>query len=73
LVPFILGGGTGNRGDLQLGNGGKAVGYGDAGGANCAECVTLYIQVKMSDNCNTSCKFSLSGLHSHSMETQLHL
>jgi len=40
LVPFILGGGVGNGGDLQLGNGGKAVGYGDVGGAKCAECLT---------------------------------
>ena len=37
-----------NRADLQLGNGGKAVGYGDAGGgilhiaelSKCADCIT---------------------------------
>jgi len=40
LVPFILGGGTGNRADLKLGNEGKAVGYGDVGGAKYAEYMT---------------------------------
>ena len=33
----------------------------------------MYIQVKISDKCNTSCKFSLSGLYSQFMEKQLYL
>jgi len=73
---------VGNTADLQLGNGVTGVGYGDAGGgilhiaelSKCADCITWYIQVKMSDNCNTKChKVAISRLCSHSMETQIHL
>ena len=73
---------VGNRADLQLGNGATGVGYGDASGgilhiaelSKCAGCMTGYIQFKMSANCNTRCcKVPLSGLCSHSMETQFHL
>jgi hypothetical protein len=71
-----------NRTDLQLENVMRGVGYGDAVGSilhigelsKCAHCMTLYIQVKMSSNCNTRCcKVALSTLCSHCMETQLHL
>jgi len=71
-----------NRAGLQLGNRVTGLQYGDAGGgihyiaelSKCAECITGYIQFKMSYNCNTRCcKVGLSRLFSHSMETQLHL
>jgi hypothetical protein len=50
-----------NRTDLQLENLMTGVGYDDAVGSilhigelsKCAHCMTLYIQVKMSANCNT--------------------
>ena len=62
--------------------GGDGVGYGDAGGgilhiaelSKCAQCTSRYIQVKISNNCNTRChKFALSRLCLHFTETQRHV
>ena len=62
-----------NRADRKLWNGFEGVEYGDGGGGNlhtgelskCADCMTWYIQVKISDNCNTGVVTLLYQYYAH--------